>query len=58
MEESNKMITDSANRLGKAAGELKDLIVRQPFLLAHLDAQSENSTRRRKSRGLLETRNS
>lgn len=28
MEESNKMITDSANRLGKAAGELKDLIVR------------------------------
>jgi len=27
MEEANKMIVDSANRLGKAAGELKDLIV-------------------------------
>ncbi|GLB35740.1 putative tubulin binding cofactor A [Lyophyllum shimeji] len=26
MEEANKMIVDSANRLGKAAGELKDLI--------------------------------
>jgi len=28
MEEANRMIIDSANRLGKAAGELKDLIVR------------------------------
>ncbi|KAF9469711.1 tubulin binding cofactor A-domain-containing protein [Collybia nuda] len=27
MEESDKMITDSANRLGKAVGELRDLIV-------------------------------
>ncbi|KAG6878315.1 hypothetical protein C0993_008912 [Termitomyces sp. T159_Od127] len=26
MEEANKMIVDSANRLGKAAGELRDLI--------------------------------
>lgn len=26
MEEANKMITDSANRLGKATGELQDLI--------------------------------
>ncbi|KNZ80577.1 Tubulin-specific chaperone A, partial [Termitomyces sp. J132] len=29
MEEANKMIVDSANRLGKAAGELRDLIVRK-----------------------------
>ncbi|RDB28774.1 Tubulin-specific chaperone A [Hypsizygus marmoreus] len=27
MEEANRMITDSANRLGKAAGELRDLVV-------------------------------
>ncbi|KAG6846070.1 hypothetical protein H0H87_006434 [Tephrocybe sp. NHM501043] len=27
MEEANKMIVDSANRLGKAAGELRDLII-------------------------------
>ncbi|KAF8079058.1 tubulin binding cofactor A-domain-containing protein [Lyophyllum atratum] len=26
MEEANRMIVDAANRLGKAAGELKDLI--------------------------------
>ncbi|KAG6851360.1 hypothetical protein H0H93_005758 [Arthromyces matolae] len=26
MEEANKMIVDSANRLGKAAGELRDLV--------------------------------
>ncbi|KAG6813999.1 hypothetical protein H0H92_004492 [Tricholoma furcatifolium] len=27
MEEANKMIADSVNRLGKAAGELRDLVV-------------------------------
>jgi hypothetical protein len=31
MEESNKMITHSAQSLGLAAGELKDLVVRYTF---------------------------
>lgn len=42
MEEANRMIADSANRLGKAAGELRDLVVRHIHRLQSLFTETDS----------------